>query len=81
MKEIDERAELQKVQKALKAAKVALGKIEKVNREAGRLQAANAAYKNQQKLGVFHGEATEDLFKHWPEQFASEIVAFGGGGR
>lgn len=81
MAKIDERAELQKVQKALKTIKVALGKVEKLNREEGRLEAANAAYKWQQKAGVFHGEATEDLFKHWPEQFASEIVAFGGGGR
>lgn len=80
MKKIDERAELEKVQKALKVIKVSLGKVEKVNREAKRMEAANAAYKWQQKFGVAHGEATEDLFKHWPEGVAGEIMTRGGGG-
>ena len=81
MKKIDERAEMQKVQKALKTIKVALGNIERVNKEEGRLEAANAAYKWQQKAGVFHAEATEDLFKHWPQEVSGGIVALGGGGR
>ena len=78
---IDERAELKKVQKAMKTIKVALGRIEQANRDANRLESANAAYKWQQKMGVFHAEATEDLFKHWPEEVSGEIVALGGGDR
>lgn len=80
-KTINERAELEKVRKAMKTIKVALGRIEQVNRDADRFQAANAAYKWQQKMGVFHAEATEDLFEHWPEEVSGEIVALGGGGR
>ncbi len=80
MKKIDERAELEKVQKALKVIKVSLGKIEKVNREAGRAPAANAAYKWQQKFGVAHAEATEDLISNWPQSL-SDVVILGGGDR
>lgn len=78
---IDERAELARVQRAMKTIKVALGRVERINRDANRLEAANAAYKWQQKMGVFHAEATEDLFKHWPEEFAGGIMTRGGGDR
>jgi len=80
MKKTDEQNEVLKAQKALKVFKIALGKIEKINREAGRMEAANAAYKWQQKAGVFHAEAAEDLYKYWPQNLADDVIGTLGGG-
>lgn len=80
MKKTDEQKEVFKAQRALKVFKIALGKIEKINREAGRMEAANAAYKWRQKAGVLHAEAAEDLYKYWPQNLADDVIGTLGGG-
>lgn len=57
-----------------------LKELTRINKEAGRQEVVNAIYLTRAELNVWHGKATERLFKHFPG-FASDIVAFGPGGR
>ena len=83
MKKYDERESVDKIQEAMSNIKSELQKIIKHNRIEGRAQEANAAFKMKHKLGVWHAEATEEMFKFWPEAIVSDIVINpkGGGGR
>jgi hypothetical protein len=48
----------------------------KIQDEAGRMEAKNAAFLTRAELNVWHGKATERLFQHYPG-FASDVVAQG----
>lgn len=83
MREYNEGNSLKKIQKNLKKIKLELGKIERHYRKSGRSAEANCAYKWQQKTGVLHAEATEDLLRFFPEAFEDGKVMMprGGGSR
>jgi len=83
MKKYDERESVDKIQEAVSDIKGELQKIIKHNKSEGRAEEANAAFKMKNKLGVWHAEATEEMFKFWPEALVSDIVIRprGGGGR
>lgn len=50
----------------------------KIQKDAGRGEAQNACYLVRKRLGVWHGKATKQLFKHFPE-FANDVVTRGPG--
>lgn len=75
-----ERKLLEETQDALAVMKKNLREIQKINKDAGRHDAANAAMKARGKLIVWHAEATEDLNRFFPDH-AGEIQTRGGGGR
>ena len=83
MKDFDESASLKRIQTSLKRIKLQLGQLERHNRAAARAAEANCAYKWQQKVGVLHAEATEDLLKFFPSAFEDGMVITpkGGGSR
>ena len=65
----------------LKAALDAtLKELTQINKDAGRMEAVNAIFLTRSELNVWHGRATERLFRHFPEM-AGGVVAQGGGGR
>lgn len=68
-------------QDALGDLKSSIKAIQKINQDAGRNEAANAAMKVHGKVQVLHAEAMDDLRTHWPEQVSGEISTRGGGGR
>lgn len=72
---------LEAAQDALGTLKKSLRELEKINTEAGRMPAANAAHKVRGKVMVLHAEAIEDLRAHWPEQVSGAISTRGGGDR
>lgn len=76
-----EREAIDAAQDAIGALKRAMREIEKINTEAGRLAAANAAMGLRGELITWHAKATVAMREHFPE-FADEVQAFGpGGGR
>ena len=83
MKDFDESASLKRIQTSLKRIKLQLGQLERHNRAAARAAEANCAYKWQQKVGVLHAEATEDLLRFFPSAFEDGMVITpkGGGSR
>ncbi|MDG1313933.1 MAG: hypothetical protein P8P29_00220 [Flavobacteriaceae bacterium] len=83
MKDFDESASFKRIQTSLKKIKLQLGQLERHNRAAARAAEANCAYKWQQKVGVLHAEATEDLLKFFPSAFEDGMVITpkGGGSR
>ena len=83
MKDFDESASFKRIQNSLKKIKLELGKLQKHNRAAARAAEANCAYKWQQKVGVLHAEATEDLLRFFPSAFEDGMVITpkGGGSR
>ena len=52
----------------------------KINRQAGRGEAANAGFLSLAELNVWHGKSTERLYQHYPE-FAADVSLRGPGGR
>lgn len=72
---------LKAIQDELASIKKHLRAIEKINTDAGRMPAANAAHKVRGKVMVLHGEAMEDLREHWPDQVSGAISTRGGGDR
>jgi hypothetical protein len=83
MKDFDESASFKRIQTSLKKIKLQLAQLEKHNRAAARAAEANCAYKWQQKVGVLHAEATEDLLRFFPSAFEDGMVITpkGGGSR
>lgn len=77
---MSEREAIEAAQDAIKALKVAMRDIQKINTESGNLEAANAAMGLRGELITWHAKATEAMYKHFPE-FASEIQTRGPGGR
>ena len=71
-----ERDNVEAIQQALAVIKANLIDIERINTEAGRLDAANSAMGFRGKVIVLHSEMTEAMHTYWPE-FASEVQAFG----
>lgn len=76
-----EKEHIEAAQDALGELKANLRAIKKINEDAGRSPAANAAMKVLGKVIVLHAEAMEELEKHWPEEISGEISTRGGGGR
>jgi len=74
----EERQLIEAAQDAIASLKRALRGIEKINTEAGRLDAANAAMGGRGKVIVLHSELTKDMHQFFPE-FAAEIQTRGGG--
>ena len=66
--------------KSIQAAKAAmvqdLKALQQIQKDAGRAEAGNAVFLARATLDVWHGNATRDLFKFFPDH-ASEIVAYG----
>ena len=83
MRSYNETESLKKIQSSLKKIKLEFGKMEKWHREEKRMAQANAAYKWQQKVGVLHAEATEDLLRFMPDALSDGtlIMPRGGGSR
>lgn len=73
-----ERDNADAIQLALAAIKANLREIEKINTDAGRLDAANAAMGFRGKVITLHSEMTEAMAKYWPE-FAAEVQTKGPG--
>ena len=71
--------------KALANVESAMEKVAKLNREAGRLQASNAAMRFQGACGkarngviMAHADASDALLLHYPD-FAEEVITRGPG--
>lgn len=75
-----EREVIEGLQKDFKQMKAGFRKLLKINAEAGRAGAANACMKNYGKIITLHGEASEDLQKHYPDD-AGPFILGGGAGR
>lgn len=73
-----ERDLIESIQKAKAGMAANLKELIRINREAGRGEAQNAAYLTLSKLNVWHGKATKELYAHYPE-FASDVVVKGPG--
>lgn len=54
--------------------------LQKINKDAGRLEASSACMGLHGLTQDLHAKATEKLYKYYPG-YADEIVARGGGGR
>lgn len=78
---------LEEAKTAMRAARQAMRKIGKINRDAGRAEAANACLRFggvlRECAGLLdqgHADASDALLRNWPEQ-GGPIVLGGGGGR
>ena len=71
---------IERIQKAKAGMAADLKELIRINREARRGEAQNAAFLTLARLNVWHGEATKELYANYPE-FAAEVVVFGPGGR
>ncbi len=71
-----EREFIDDAQKAIGDLKRALRSIQKMNAEAGRDAAANAAMKHRGQAITLHAEMTESMTAFYP-QFASEVQRAG----
>ncbi len=80
MKTMTEREAIDFAQKSLGDLKSALNRIQVINNEAGRLEAANAAMGLRGEVMTLHAKATEALYRFKPDE-AGGIVAQGGGDR
>lgn len=76
----EERQSMERLQDALAVMKTELRCIQRINTDAGRLEAANATMGALGSLMVWHAKATKELRRHWPD-FADDIQTRGGGGR
>lgn len=72
-----ERTDIEMVQDGIAMVKKGLRSIQKLNTEAGRDAAANAAMKHRGQAICLHAEMTESLIEFYPE-FSSEIQTRGG---
>lgn len=72
---------LEAAQDALGNLKKHLRAIEKINMDAGRAAAANAAMKVRGNVMALHADAMTLLERHWPEQVSGAISTRGGGDR
>ena len=78
MTEMTEAEAIDLAQKSLGKLKKALTALYNINTEAGRLEAANAAYGMLGRSMVLHSDATKELYTHKPDE-AGGIVAQAGG--
>lgn len=76
-----EREYIEQVQDHLAGGKKCLLAVMKINQDAGRLAASNAAMKCHGKLVTLHAEMMEELRNNWPEEFADGVQTRGGGDR
>jgi len=74
-----EREMIDQVQDGIAPVKQGLKELQKLNADAGRPMAANAAMGLLGELNAWHAKATEALDKHYPELTAS-VTTRGGGG-
>ena len=78
---MNEVEQIEKAQEHFAGLKKALKQIMKINAEAGRDEAANAAMKAYGKIIVAHAESTEDLNKYYKNEIEEGLIqTFGGGG-